>query len=420
MEIDSRITTSALRLTTTSPDTGAWLAGQVVSARTVGEPRGDLVALQIGNRVYQAQISFAVQKGDQLLLEVVRTKPTPVLQPVAAGASADPIKALLLTELPRQSGLTPLLARLAGSLAPDSRLTELSPAIEQAARRLFGAFLESTQVRELGQLRSALANAGTLLEARLAEGARTGQTPSLERDLKAGLLRLLQALVPETAASPNGSPPAPRAGAAPPMPQAPPQPLPQAMAQTLPLLPPLAASQPQAQPRRATAVLQAETLANFLGQFRSEVESSLARIQLQQLGSLPGEHLDNRVWLLELPIRHGAGADLWQLRIERDPEDSKRSTSDDSSHRNSWSIRLAFDLPGLGPMHGHLRQQADQISIRFWAETQSTVAMLQRRLAELRGNLLAAGVTVGDIHCHQGSPPEHAPVVRQSLVDDLA
>ncbi|MGE3296886.1 MAG: flagellar hook-length control protein FliK [Porticoccaceae bacterium] len=433
MEIDSRITASALRLTTTSPDTRGWFAGQVVSARAVEAPRGDLVALQIGNRIYDARTSFAVRQGDQLLLQVIRTEPTPLLQLTATGAPPDPIKALLLTELPRQGGLTPLLARLAASVAADSRLPALSPAIVQAAGKLFGAFLESTQVRELGQLRSAVANAGTLLEARLAEGARSGQTPPLERDLKAGLLRLLQALPRETAASASGPPASPGAGAVPPMPrppfhtlpQAPPQaaaqsPAPSAPFQTLPLLPPLAASQPQAQPRLATTVLQAETQTNFLAQFRGEVESSLARIQLQQLGSLPGDHPEHRVWLLELPIRHGAGADLWQLRVERDPEESERATGDEGNRRPIWSIRLAFDLTGLGPVHGLLRQQADRISIRLWAEAQSTVAMLKPRLAELRGNLVAAGVTVGDIHCHHGHPPEHARVARQSLVDDLA
>lgn len=434
MEIDSRITASALRLTTTSPDTRGWFAGQVVSARAVAAPRGDLVALQIGNRIYDARTSFAVRQGDQLLLQVVRTEPTPLLQLTATGAPPDPIKALLLTELPRQGGLTPLLARLAASVAAESRPPALPPAIVQAAGKLFGAFLESTRVRESGQLRSALADAGTLLEARLAEGARTGQTPPLERDLKAGLLRLLQALRRETAASPSEPPAAPRAGAVPPMPQPPfptlpqqasPQAAPQTPAQsapfqTLPLLPPLAASRPQAQPRLATAVLQAETQASFLSQFRGEVESSLARIQLQQLGSLPGDHPEHRVWLLELPIRHGSGADLWQLRVERDPEESARTTGDEGNRRTTWSIRLAFDLTGLGPVQGLLRQQADRISIRLWAEAQGTVAMLKPRLAELRGNLLAAGVAVGDIHCHQGHPPEHARVARQSLVDDLA
>lgn len=409
MEIDSGITTRALRLTTASPDTRGWLAGQVVSARAVGEPQGDLVALQIGNRIYNAQISFAVRKGDQLLLEVVRAEPTPLLRPVAAGARPDPLQTLLLTDLPRQGGLTPLLARLAGVATPGPRLPELSPAVLQAARQLFSALLDDHRVRESGQLRSALANAGTLLEARLAEGARTGQTPPLEHDVKAGLLRLLQALLPETAAPASGASTVPRTGAA----------------STLPLLPPLDASQPQAQPRLAIASVHAgianpETLTNFLGDFRGEVEASLARIQLQQLGSLPGANPNHLVWLLELPIRHGAGADLWQLRIEREPEGGSRAAADGSNHRNIWSIRLAFNLEGLGPVYGHVRQQADQVSIRLWAEQPDTVATFQPRLTELRANLLAAGVTIGDIHCHQGNPPEHVRIARESLVDDRA
>lgn len=404
MEIDPRLTASALRLTTPSPDTSRWLAGQVVNARAVGDQQGDLVALQIGNRIYNAQISFAVNKGDQLLLEVIRAEPTPLLRPVSAAARADPLQTLLLTDLPRQGGLTPLLARLAGIAAPGGQFFDVSPPILQATRQFFGALLDGERVRDPGRLRSALGDAGTLLEARLAEGARTGQTPPLAHDLKAGLLRLLQALQPETTMPAKGAPVAPG----------------NSHIQTLPLLPPLDASQPQAQPRLATAAALGETMANFLGHFRSEVESALARIQLQQLGSLPGNDPNHLVWLLELPIRHGAGADLWQLRIEREPEGNQTPAGDSSNKRNIWNIRLAFDLAGLGPVHGHIRQQAEQISVRFWAEQPDTVALFQLRLGELRASMQAAGVSIGDIHCHRGSPPEYASAVRQSLVDDQA
>jgi hypothetical protein len=259
-------------------------------------------------------------------------------------------------------------------------------------------------VRESGQLRAALANAGTLLEARLASSARTGQPPDVAQDLKAGLLRLLQALLPETGPSAaGGAPTAVRAGTP----------------QTAPLLPPLDASQPQAQPRLVMSPSHGEALDAAVGTvFRHEVESSLARIQLQQLGSLPGSNPEHGVWLLELPIRHGAGADLWQLRIERQPGDRKGSDKRDS--RNAWSVRLAFALEDLGPVHAQIRLHADQVSIRFWAERPATVAAFSERFAELRAELVAAGVNVGAIHCHAGRPPEPARDAPRPLVDDRA
>lgn len=416
MEIDPRLAASTPTPVATAGATVAptaavaaqgWFAGQELTARVIAEPEGDRVALQIGDRVYSAQVSFAVRKGDELLLEVVRTAPAPLLlRPIAASGSSDPLRTLLLTDLPRQSGLTPLLARLAAIAATASGSTEPQPVVK-AARELFAGFLDSGRVRESGQLRDALANAGTLLEARLAAAARTGQPPEVARDLKAGLLRLLGTLLPDPAAAASGVPAVPRSGSS----------------GTVPLLPPLDASQPQAQPRLAVPPGHAERLnigtpAAVLDDLRGEVESSLARIQLQQLGSLPGANPDQNIWLLELPIRHGAGADLWQLRIERQP--GERTNADDPDSRKVWSVRLAFSLEGLGPVHAHIRQQGDLVSVRFWVEHPATLALFEERSAALRSDLVTAGVNVGAIHCHPGSPPEPVRGAHRPLVDARA
>src|SRR5690606_22146096 len=152
-------------------------------------------------------------------------------------------------------------------------------AVRDAAERLFRQLLHVRELRGPGRLRQAMADAGTLLEARLRAGARTGAAPDLGADLKAGLLRLQQALghAPPAQAGPS-SPPPPGTGA----PTALPVP---------PLLPPLSHTRPYPQPQ-APAPAPA-LVPQVLATLRRDVDGVLARLQLHQLASV-GTELDGR------------------------------------------------------------------------------------------------------------------------------
>jgi flagellar hook-length control protein FliK len=82
---------------------------------------------------------------------------------------------------------------------------------------------------------------------------------------------------------------------------------------------------------------------------------------------------------------------------------------------------LSFDLDPLGPLHIQASLQDGCISIQLWAQKTATAEFIDHELKHLRDRLLAIGLTVKDLTCHQGTPPQGAKTaLQQRWIDDLA
>ena len=442
MEINPNLSSGSLRSDASPAEVRNWRVGQVLSAVATSADRGGHADLRIGGQTYQAQVPFSVRPGDRMLLEVVRSGTTPLLRPVGAERSPDPAQAALRSALPRQGPLPPLLANLA-QLASARRSPPLPSPVLDAARMVFQQFSTARETGTADGLRRAMGNAGTTLESKLALAA-SGRAAAgaLGADFKAGLLRIREAVTQEL----RLSPPAPRspaqaqapvraadvrtmplATAATPTSQtapatqgtgAPTQPAPAAAsgaARTVPpLLPPLAANQPQAQSRAAPFPALLEPIRMLHGLLQ-QVESSLARLQLNQLASQGTDGDQRQVWLLELPVRRDQAVDVLHLRIERE-------TENDGANRTGtgWTVRLAFDLDGLGPVQARVGLHSGLVSTAFWSERAATNDLLQRHLNELRQQLLAAGLDVGSMSCQVGQPQPPSPPPSSGILDEQA
>ncbi len=431
-----------------------WRVGQVLSAVATSADRGGSADLRIGGQTYRAQVPFTVQSGDRMLLEVIRAGGTPLLRPMGAERSPDPVQAALRAALPRQGALTPLLANLA-QLAKPQNAPPLHPLVLEAARTLFQRLATVSQVSTADGLRRAAANAGTQLEAKLAQAA-SGRTPAapLGDDFKAGLLRLRQAAEqalrasppPATAPSLRAAAPAARTPEVRTLPLAVPtnQPAaaqngrptntaaatgssnPTAVAATVatvrvvaPLLPPLTESQPQPQGRAAPFPALLEP-AKFLQGLLQQVESSLARLQLNQLASQHTDGDQRQVWLLELPVRRDqATLDLLHLRIERENESGSGTARRQGT---GWTVQVALDLDGLGPVQARIGLRNRQVSTAFQTEREGTSLLFRRHLDELRTQMEAAGLDVAAMSCQVGQtqPPPTASGTTSGLVDEQA
>jgi len=128
-------------------------------------------------------------------------------------------------------------------------------------------------------------------------------------------------------------------------------------------------------------------------------ESSIARIQLSQLASMPQESNTSQSWAFELPLRHGENIDVVQLRIEK--EDPKEGEEQDSR----WRITLTLDLPAIGTIYATITVQGEQTSTTLWAEEESTAQLIENNLQLLRDALDKHGVSSDEINCQHGSPP---------------
>lgn len=370
----------------TAANTATWRLGAMVEALILDDLREGVAPVRIGNGTYSAQIPFPVIKGERLLLEVADTNPLPILRPLRDSQPTDPVPQALRRLLPQQGGLSPALVRLEALLtaatAPDHHPP---PAIMLAARQLLQSLPTRDAVVTEEGLREALNNSGVFLESKLLRAA-PDAPPQIARDLKAGLLRLEQALEDHLGASigTDANPSAPKGGAE-------------------PLLPPLRTLHPTPQSRAASLAAPGDMqLGAFIADLDADIGGALARIQLHQLASQPIAEDPRHFWLLELPIRHEGATDVWQMRLDEKPHER------DAPANRSWRVEMAFDLPGTGPVVACIELRNDQVSVRFWAEHSETATLFGDHLDALESRLAQAGVVTGSIACHHGRPRQPA------------
>ncbi|MBL4868477.1 MAG: flagellar hook-length control protein FliK [Pseudomonadales bacterium] len=94
--------------------------------------------------------------------------------------------------------------------------------------------------------------------------------------------------------------------------------------------------------------------------------SSLSRLQLHQLASLPQtqEGQTSQSWSLELPVLYQDEVHLFQIQIGEEETPSK----EEEEKEKLWKVNLAFDIEPLGPMHIQLTMIGDIANATIWAD----------------------------------------------------
>jgi len=349
-----------------------------------------------GNRI-NVQLSQALPGGmsQQLKLEVVTPGTIAALKilttPVARPVDSTSISQALRTTLPRQAPLPPLLGNLAliakdhaantspGIISPTTqttlqRITLLPRPLVEQIRAVVERLPDGSSISTGDGLKQAVARSGLFMEARLAQILQqpaTGTTmPPI--DFKGGLLSLLLILLDFR----KSMPPTP--------------------ANTTPV----PNATPHAQTGTQATLNQQMNLQQLLTELLRNVGSGLARLQLSQLVSSAPEEDGKRAWVMELPVRNGEHIDVVQLRIEK--EKNQRS----SKKPAVWTVTLALELHGLGPVQARITLAGKTVSTHFWAEHVSTTKLIGQHLALLQKRYQEVGLTTGALKAHHGTAPE--------------
>jgi hypothetical protein len=149
-----------------------------------------------------------------------------------------------------------------------------------------------------------------------------------------------------------------------------------------------------------------------------QTEAALARLQMTQLAAVPRDAERGLLeWLFELPIRRGSELDLWSMRLSRD---ARGHAEQGVTPSPVWSVQLAFDLPGLGPMQAQVQITGHQVSTQFWVEHAASLPLLRAHLHELRQALLHIGLEVGALECRPGPMQAGTPASDQPLINEKA
>ncbi|SDI52490.1 hook-length control protein FliK [Pseudomonas flavescens] len=308
----------------------------------------------------------------------------------------------------RQGSLEGLLSALKG-LGDQSGMPD---GLRGSIDKLLGALPSGEQLSSGKGLMQALENSGLFLESKLL----AGQPGALGTDMKANLLRLVSQLLPLLPGS------APLAAAT--LSNA-------AMTQALPafarnILGNIGQSSGRQQatsfplPSRLLQAMEGEADLEALLKLAA---AAISRLQTHQLSSLAQSETGPdgaqvTTWQIEVPMRNQH--ELVPLQVKIQHEEPAPSAKQDPKEA-LWRIDLAFDLDPLGPLQVQAQLAHGSLSSQLWAERASTAGLIDRELGNLRERLVTAGLTVGDLVCSQGTPPQGPKTsLEQRWVDETA
>ena len=374
------------------------------------------------------------EKGQRWLLQLVKQTPLPVfklLHAIQSGTNnTQSIQQALRTVTPKQQPMPPFLANVdALQQQVKTGSSPLPRDVQQAIQNLYQQIPTQKELQngtsEPQRLKEIMTRIAPVLESELASLSRN--EPSVAQShVRTQLLRLATILQNSIQ---THSMPGKNASLADPVLTQATRTAGQSAVQANPVKPlagyplntePAAQSvrytpQAQTQMQASQAILVKAQPDQIMMELMRQVEGVLARGQVQQLNSLHAEQQVRPMWAMELPLRSDQGIDLFDLRIERDKQQGEEYTE-----VMPWSITLAFDLHGLGPVRAVVSLRGDQISTRFWAEHPETNLLFNQHLDLLHSQLSHAGINVGKLECQCGTLPEATDNMDPVLLDEKA
>jgi flagellar hook-length control protein FliK len=372
------------RNTSMQQSRGALKPGNIVDAVVISNSNHGQVRLRIGNAILTASTSTALHQKAHLLLEVVQTHPQLLLRMIPSTSDTTSSKALrdaMFSHLSRQSGLAPSLAGLINRALAEGNNTE-STRLRGFVNSLDKAIPGRSNLTQAEGMRQAMLHSGIFLEALLARSARNRKAYT-SRDLKACLLRLQNTLEqhkhrPGLDKSLNNIPISNLNDSA-----------------TLPK------SKGLPVPQQRVAVQQRfnnSDSSEYIPELLSRTKAAIARLGYLQVVSAENFNNGEYMWQLEIPVKHTDAIEMVSISIEKEHRGSHDENND------SWIIRLALDLPELGPLQIRISHFKQGVSTCFWSESTKARFLIESQLDRLKSNLAQHGIKSLNIFCQDGSP----------------
>lgn len=351
----------------------AMAPGDIVRA-TVVDVQGQKLLLEARGALLESQLLHTLKRGDQLMLRVERTAPSPTFtilrQPIEAINPWPAVaKRFLPVQQPLNQSLAPLVAQSAQppqTAAGGTPITPDTPAARlQTLLNAISQGISSPEALKQGDnLRQALLHLGQFREYFLAVNDAT----RLQADLKQLLSRVAT----------------------------------------------LIRQQIQQAPQQARG--DGNPLPALLLSLADSAEAAGARIWLLQAHNLPqnAQQLD-MIW--ELPIMHQQQIESLVLRIRDQSEGGDASS--ETPEGGGYRVDIQFHFPETGAMTSTLWYRADGLRMH-WTTASSTMARLIREgQATLSDALAANGIDLQHMDVRVGEPvsilPENWPHTRGLL-----
>ncbi|CAI8766152.1 Flagellar hook-length control protein FliK [Pseudomonas sp. IT-196MI5] len=410
------------RLDTAQLPVGTLLQGKVLTSQVLPQVPGQSMVFRSMVSLLNTALSGSTLSIDSpqplrigtLLSAQVQDSQTLKFVPLSSRQEQLAVTRQLVDQQSRQGSLDGLL-KLLQNLAPSD---QTSVELRSAATRLLAVLPDVQQLSTPKGLAQAVASSGVFLESKLL----TGQNPTLAPDMKGDLLKLVAQLS-------QGLPANTSLGAiiaANTLAQA----MPNFVRNALGLLGQVSAKPSPSGFPLPERRLQSADGENDLEHLLRLAAAAVSRLQSHQLSSLEqtGVTADGRLmstWQLEIPMRNMQDIVPLQVKFQREESPEKDQPKERREEREPkqqlWRVELAFAMEPLGPLQIQAQLIKDSLSSQLWAERPYTASLIDSNLSGLRDRLLSAGLNVGDLDCHLGTPPQ-GPQTRleQRWVDETA
>ena len=410
------------RLDTAQLPVGTLLQGKVLTSQVLPQVPGQPMVFRSMVGLLNTALSGSTLNIDSpqplrigtLLSAQVQDSQTLKFVPLSSRQEQLAVTRQLVDQQSRQGSLDGLL-KLLQNLPPSD---QTSVELRSAAARLLAGLPDVQQLSTPKGLAQALASSGVFLESKLL----TGQNPTLAPDMKGDLLKLVAQLS-------QGLPANTGLGAiiaANTLAQA----MPNFVRNALGMLGQVSAKPSPSGFPLPERLLQSADGENDLEHLLRLAAAAVSRLQSHQLSSLEqtGVTADGRLmstWQLEIPMRNMQDIVPLQVKFQREDSPEKEQPKERREEREPkqqlWRVEMAFAMEPLGPLQIQAQLIKGSLSSQLWAERPYTASLIESNLSGLRNRLLSAGLNVGDLDCHLGTPPQ-GPQTRleQRWVDETA
>ena len=295
-----------------------------------------------------------IKTGQTVNLEVTKAGAEPQFKILANKPLSITVPEKIMSEtvkqmLPIQRPSEEFVNRLILNLPTLTKNTNLPEALQRLAQKILQNLPSKNLLSQPQRIKQSINNSGLFLESKLAQ---VENNPKLQTqtDFKANLLKFLHALK----------------------------------------------QLPTPAPQPESNILDRET--NILKQLHNSGESSVAKLVLDQLNSLPKEDNPKQIWHLEIPYVDQKNSQTLSLQIEKDKQNQAKDG------KENWSVSITLNPPGLGKLHCKISCYDQTINTHFWSELTKTTNLINRNLEYLKSQLEESGLRTGLMESHQDIP----------------
>jgi flagellar hook-length control protein FliK len=412
--------------------------GQILNATVVSKKSPESFMLQIGNQQVEAKTdpNRPLNIGEQLKLSVAKQDnpvTLKVLEQNTPKLAHESKQQLLRESMPKQAGMDKLSSVLAQVSKNIKEAIKTLPApVEQQFKKLIEQLPVKNNVNNEAGLKSTIKNSGLFFEAKLlAEASNKSESflkminmPSKEvipqgskpvksqthqliqqlsqhtdiaKDLKTNLLQLSDVInkYKQSVKAQENIPGN----------------LKETFQQNAFVKQNIATDSNSAKAQNNNKVIEL-ALKSELEMLSKQIESSVARIEVNQSKAVVTHDNQQPLWTIETPVKDKHDIDLLELNIHAD-KDSKKE-----NEQQQWSTDIKITFENIGTISAKLSVMDKEVNATLWSENEVLNGLINKNLSSLNKQIEKCGLSTGNIVCMREAPTiKELPQASNNLIN---